>query len=40
MEKMQFRHELTANNTSKTATKFKKVILPTSTSPKCQCAIE
>ena len=27
-----------ANDTSKTAKKYKKVILPTSTSPKCQCA--
>ena len=33
-KKPWFRHDLTANDKSKTAKKYKKVILPTSTSPK------
>ena len=40
VKKLWFRHELTANDTCKTAKITKKVILPTSTSPKCQCAAE
>ena len=39
-KKLQFIHKLTASDTSKTAKITKKVILPTSTSPKCQCAAE
>ena len=39
-KKLQFIHKLTASDTSKTAKIAKKVILPTSTSPKCQCAAE
>jgi len=38
-KKLWFIHELTANDTSKTA-KITKRWLPTSTSPKCQCAVE
>jgi len=38
--KLRFRHELTANDASNTAKKNKKVILPISTSSKCQCAAE
>ena len=38
-KKLRFRHELTANDTPKTA-KITKRWLPTSTSPKCQCAVE
>ena len=40
VKKLQFIHKLTASDTSKTAKNHKKVILPTSTSPKCQCAAE
>jgi len=40
VKKPRFIHELTANDTSKTAEITKKVILLTSTSPKCQCAAE
>ena len=40
LKKLQFIHKLTASDTSKTAKITKKVILPTSTSPKCQCAAE
>ena len=40
VKKLQFIHKLTASDTSKTAKITKKVILPTSTSPKCQCAAE
>ena len=38
-KKLWFIHELTAHYTSKTA-KITKRLLPTSTSPKCQCAVE
>jgi len=38
-KKLWFIHELTAHHTSKT-TKITKRWLPTSTSPKCQCAVE
>ena len=44
-KKLRFRHELTANDTFKTAkitktTMMIKGSLPTRTSPKCQCAVE
>ena len=39
-KKLQFIHKLTSSDTSKTAKITKKVILPTSTSPKCQYAAE
>jgi len=39
VKKLWFIHELTAHHTSKTA-KITKRWLPTSTSPKCQCAVE
>ena len=39
VKKLWFIHELTANDTSTTA-KITKRWLPTSTSPKCQCAVE
>jgi len=39
-KKLQFIHKLTSSDTSKIAKITKKVILPTSTSPKCQYAAE
>jgi len=40
VEKLHFIHKLTASDTSKTGKNHKKVTLPTSTSPKWQCAAE
>jgi len=39
-KKLRFIHELTANDASETEKNYKKVILPTSATPKCQCAGE